>query len=168
MRYSRDGNISVLVACSAPSHYLNQCWFNALTHICGRWGHELIAPEITISDRLWTDSIVSMSCSFMSDMITSTHWIICLTNDLHLISKALWSMWYSRDGNISVLVACSAPSHYLNQCWFNALTHICGRWGDELIAPEITISDRLWTDSIVSMSCSFMSDMITSTHWIIC
>ena len=67
-----------LGACSAPSHYLNQCWHNWLTHICGtrgRWvkGHDMEWPlsknwenltKVRLTDILsWKNQYTTTKCA---------------------------------------------------------------------------------------------------------
>ena len=64
----------------------------------------LIAPEIIIPARLWTDSILCICCSFMLDITTWPCSIIGLIYDLYIISNVKRSMRYLRYDNISILL----------------------------------------------------------------
>ena len=71
------------------------------------------------------------------------------------------------------LVACSAPSHYLNQCWPSWLTHICGtrgRWVNSSKSIDAYMGEETMTSLDQLMACPMcrqpLSESIVAYYYV--
>ena len=88
--------------CQTTNHYLNQCWHSSLRHTCViriRWVNLLSFIRINTCFRNTTTAWFSMT---RLNPPLMPH--ICISE----VGHHWFRQW---------LVACSAPSHCLNQCW---------------------------------------------------
>ena len=92
------------VACSVPRHYLNQCWniVNLTPRYKLQWNLKRNSC-IFIQENAFENVVCEMASTFSRPYLPLVPHICVSKSGQHWFS-------YWR-------VACSAPSHYLNQCW---------------------------------------------------
>ena len=106
-----------LGAWSAPSHYLNQWWniFNWTSSNKLRWNFNQNS-YIFVEENAFENVVWKMASIFLG-LNVLTHWGRVPHNIRQLDNHPWFRQW---------LVAWSAPSHFLNQCWniVNYSTHV--------------------------------------------
>ena len=103
-----------LVACLAPSHYLNQCWniVNWTLRNKLQWSPNQNS-KIFIQENAFVNVVWKMAAILSRPQYVSRFMSL---NSLGP-SDAIWH-WRSWSTLVQVMACClTAPSHYLNQCW---------------------------------------------------
>ena len=109
----------------APSHYLNQCWSDSLTHICGTRGSgELLNSESRTLFGDWLrlfqwftpgDGRAPSGASLGCETVYHWLWWICLLSDVTHVVNGLVPI--CRHGICNHHDDVGRPVHDLTECW---------------------------------------------------
>ena len=106
-----------LVACSAPSHYLNQCWLIVNWTLRNKLQWNLNQnTKLFIYENAFENAVCEMAA-----ILSRGRWVkmYAWKSLTHLCPNDI--IWRHRNGpTLAQVIACClmAPNHYLNQCWF--------------------------------------------------
>ena len=132
-----------LVACSAPSHYLNQCWFIVNWTLAKISQGNLNWNTITFVQENAFENVVCEIAAILSLI----QWSLITHSFVGKLSVCWSSRWLPTNTTVS---------HYLNQCWFSI----------DQVNPsgtDATLS-RAWSDResrvYVSRQCCVMVSMV--------
>ena len=134
-----------LVAWSAQSHYLNQCWITVNPNLRNKfqwnlkWKSLISIQENPFENIVCEMAPITITCSQFHKRYHVSHQLRKLKNQLYQnviqISQGPWghielisvnslgpsdTIWWQKTGSAlaQVMAFClTAPSHYLNQCW---------------------------------------------------